>query len=511
MKEIIIDGHHLTLEDVHNVARHHYRVRVSEEALVLIEKAEAMVQRYVDEEKVSYGITTGFGKFSDVYISKDETSKLQKNLIMSHACGVGNPLNEDVVRAMMLLRLNSLAQGHSGIRKSTFNALLSMLNNDVYPLVYEKGSLGASGDLCPLAHMSLVLLGLGEAFVDGKRVSGREALAHANLEPVVLAAKEGLALINGTQAMCAVGSLACYDALKLSKISDMALSLTMEALGGIKDAFDPRVHQVRPHNGQIHTASNVLAFLEGSQNITNQGETRVQDPYTLRCAPQVHGACKDAIKHVADKLLIEINSVTDNPILFVDDDYIISGGNFHGESVALAFDYLGIAISELANISERRLERLVNPALSYGLPAFLSENGGLNSGFMIVQYSAAALVSENKVLAHPASVDSIPSSANQEDHVSMGTIAARKGSDIIANTYDVVAMELLAAAQGIDLRNSKDKLGKGTSLLYNLIRQEVPYLAEDTTMYPLIHQVSYLLKTDEFINKIDNCVKLEEI
>lgn len=511
MEGITIDGHHLTLEDVHKVARHHARVKVSEEALKNIEKAEAMVKRYVEEERVSYGITTGFGKFSDVYISKEETAKLQKNLIMSHACGVGEPFSEDVVRAMMLLRLNSLAQGHSGIRKSTFLALLDMLNKDVYPLVYEKGSLGASGDLCPLAHMTLVLLGLGEAFINGERVSGAVALQHANLTPIELAAKEGLALINGTQAMCAVGTLACYDALQLSKVSDMALSLTMEVLGGIRDAFDERVHLVRPHIGQLHTASNVRILTEGSTNLTNQGETRVQDPYTLRCAPQVHGACKDAIAHVANKLLIEINSVTDNPILFVEDDYIISGGNFHGESVALAFDYLGIAVSELANISERRLERLVNPALNYGLPAFLSENGGVNSGYMIVQYSAAALVSENKVLAHPASVDSIPSSANQEDHVSMGTIAARKGSSIVYNTAQVLAMELLASAQAVDLRNCSDKLGKGTSLLYKLIREKVPYYPVDTTMYPLIHTVKELILSDEFITEINNCVKLEEV
>lgn len=511
MEGIVIDGHHLTLKQVHDVARNHARVSVSEEALKAISKAEEMVKRYVEEERISYGITTGFGKFSDVYISKDETAKLQKNLIMSHACGVGEPFKEEVVRAMMLLRLNSLAQGHSGIRKSTFLALLNMLNHDVYPLVYEKGSLGASGDLCPLAHMTLVLLGLGEAFVEGKRVSGAEALAHAGLHSVELTAKEGLSLINGTQAMCAVGTLACYDALTLSKVADMALSLTMETLGGIRDAFDERVQMVRPHAGQIHTARNVLSFTTGSTNLTKQGETRVQDPYTLRCAPQVHGACKDAIAHVHDKLLIEINSVTDNPILFVDDDYIISGGNFHGESVALAFDYLGIAVSELANISERRLERLVNPALSYGLPAFLSENGGVNSGYMIVQYAAASLVSENKVLAHPASVDSIPSSANQEDHVSMGTIAARKSADIIENTSQVLAMELLAAAQGMDLRGCQDKCGKGTSLLYKLIREKAPYLAQDDVMYPYIHAIQELLYSEEFMSKIETSVKLEEV
>lgn len=509
MKKILIDGQHLTIEEVVEVARNYAEVVISDEAKAKITKAEQMVKRFIDEERVSYGITTGFGKFSDTVISKEDVGTLQRNLIMSHACGVGEPFSEDVVRAMMLLRLNSLVNGYSGIRLSSVETLLSMLNQKVYPLVYEKGSLGASGDLCPLAHLALVLIGEGEAFINHQKVTGKEAMEKAGITPVTLYAKEGLALINGTQAMCAVGCLVVYDALACSKYSDISLSLTMEALEGIRDAFDPRLHAVRPHHGQISTAENVLKLLKGSERITAQGEIRVQDPYSLRCAPQVHGATKDAIAHVADKLTIEINSVTDNPVLFVDDDDAISGGNFHGESVAMAFDYLGIAIAELANISERRLERLVNPALS-GLPAFLAPKGGLNSGFMIVQYSAAALVSENKVYAHPASVDSIPSSGNQEDHVSMGTIAARKARLILNQTRQVVAMEILTACQAIDFKPEKH-LGKGTKIAYDFVRNQVPFVEEDLVLYPLIHQVEALLIDGSLLHSVENIVQLKEI
>lgn len=511
MNSITIDGQHLTIEQVKLVARDHFRVEVSKEAKNKIIKAEEMVKRYVEEQRVSYGITTGFGKFSETYISKEDTGLLQRNLIVSHACGVGEIFDEEIVRAIMLLRLNSLANGHSGIRLSTFNALLEMLNKDVYPVVYSKGSLGASGDLCPLSHMVLVLIGEGEAFVNGKRVSGKEAMEIAGITPVELVAKEGLALINGTQVMCAVGCMTTYDALKLSKLSDITVALTLEGLRGIKDAFDSRLQLVRPHLGQISSAANVIKLVEGSANVTRQGELRVQDAYSLRCTPVVHGAFKDALRHVKDKLEIEINSVTDNPILFVEDDDIISGGNFHGESVALVFDYLGIAISELGNISERRLEKMVNPAISHGLPAFLIKKGGLNSGFMIVQYSAAALVSENKVLSHPASVDSIPSSANQEDHVSMGTIAARKARTILQQTQEILAMETLAACQAIDLQEEFVHLGKGTLLAYNHIRKYVDFIEEDTVMYPYIHKVLELIKDESILKVVEEVVELEAI
>ena len=508
--ELMIDGHHLVLGDVIDVARNRRRIALSDEAKEKIRKAEQMVKDFVNQGKVSYGITTGFGKFSDTLISKEETGELQRNLIMSHAVGVGDPFSEEIVRAMMLLRINSLSQGFSGIRLSTLETLVNMLNRDVYPLVYEKGSLGASGDLCPLAHMALTLIGEGEAFLNGKRVPSKEAMKAAGIQPVVLSAKEGLSLINGTQAMCAVGCITAYDALQASKLADVSVALSMEALEGIRDAYDARVHAVRPHCGQIHTADNVRELLNGSERITNQGEKRVQDAYVLRCAPQVHGACKDAIRHVVEKLEIEINSVTDNPILFVDDEYAISGGNFHGESVAMAFDYLGIAVSELANIAERRVERLVNPALNNGLPAFLTPKGGLNSGFMIVQYAAAALVSENKVLAHPASVDSIPSSANQEDHVSMGTIAARKAQSILKNTQDVLAMEMLCSTQAIDLQDN-GKLGNGTQPAYDTIRKAVPFFEEDTVFYPYIHKIADMIHDGSLMAAVEQTCSLEEV
>ena len=442
MGHIFIDGNSLILEQFIEVTRNNTKVELAEEAIKKVNKARELVDRYVNENKVVYGITTGFGKFSDVTISGDETKDLQRNLIVSHSCGVGDPLDEDIVRGIMLLRANALAKGYSGIRLSTLQTLIEMLNRRVHPIVPEKGSLGSSGDLAPLAHMVLVMLGEGEAIYEGIRMPGKEAMDKAGIETVELVAKEGLALINGTQVMTSVGAHTVYDALNLSKTADIAAVLTSEALNGITDAYDEKVHLVRGQEGQINSAKNLLNILQGSKNTSRQGELRVQDAYALRCVPQIHGAFKDCFKFVKEKVEIEMNAATDNPLIFADEEQVISGGNFHGEPMALPFDFLGIGLSELANISERRLERLVNPALSNGLPAFLTENGGVNSGFMIVQYAAAALVSENKVLAHPASVDSIPSSANQEDHVSMGTIAARKAKEILENSRKVLAMEI---------------------------------------------------------------------
>jgi len=506
--KIKINGHELTIEAVIKVAREHWKVEVDETTLALIEESQKQVQHFVDEGRPVYGINTGFGKFAEQVITKDDTSLLQHNLIVSHACGVGNHFSEEVVRAMMLLRLNSLAQGYSGITLNTFNTLLTMLNRGVYPVVFDKGSLGASGDLVPLSHLALVMLGLGEAYVDGRVVSGAEALANAGIQPVKLQAKEGLALINGTQAMCAVGCLTLYDALQLAKLSDVAVALSMEALRGVITAYDAKVHQLRPHPGQLCSASNVRNLLQNSQRVTKQGELRNQDAYTLRCAPVVHGASKDAFRHVRAQLEVEINSVTDNPLIFPEEHCAISGGNFHGQSVAMAFDYLGIAIAELANISERRLEKLINPAINHGLPAFLSANGGLNSGFMIVQYSAAALVSENKILAHPASVDSIPSSGNQEDHVSMGTIAARKAQSILMNAYDVLAMEIMAATQAIEMVDH-GKLGLGTQLAYQAVRNVVPFIKGDIVMYPHLQALSSYLKTGDLIKQL-NTITMED-
>lgn len=499
LHKIIIDGEHLTIEDVVKVAREGYMVELSDEAKKRVIKAREVVDRYVEEGKVVYGITTGFGKFSDVVISKEEAKKLQRNLIVSHACGVGDEFPEEVVRAIMLLRANALSKGCSGVRLETLETLIEMLNKGVYPVIYEKGSLGASGDLAPLSHMVLVMIGEGEAYYNGERLRGSDALLKAGIKEVELVEKEGLALINGTQVMTAVGTLALYDAINLSKAADIVASHTIEALRGITDAYYFKVHNVRPQVGQLKSAQNLLRVLEDSKLTTKQGELRVQDAYTLRCIPQVHGASKDAIEYVKKVVEIEINSATDNPLIFADEDRVISGGNFHGQPMALAMDFLGIAVSELANISERRIERLVNYQLN-DLPAFLTKKGGLNSGFMIAQYSAAALVSENKVLAHPASVDSIPSSANQEDHVSMGTIAARKARSIIYNATKVLGIEYLAACQAIDLRG-KYELGKGTNVGFNLLREHVPMLNNDRVMYVDINRAAALLI--ELVNKVE--------
>ena len=502
--KLILGDQNLRLEDVVNVARNNYKVELADTSIKRIEKARALVERYVEEGRVCYGITTGFGMFSDVVISEEDTSLLQKNLIMSHACGVGNPFSIEIVRGIMLLRVNNFTKGHSGIRLCAVEKLVEMLNKGVTPFIPEKGSLGASGDLAPLSHMVLVMLGMGKAYFNGELLEGAVALEKAGIEKLEnLSSKEGLALINGTQAMTSVGALTVYDSIQLMKHLDVAAAMTFEAFKGVTCALDHKLHEVRGHKGQIKTARNLLNILSGSSSITKQGEVRVQDPYSLRCTPQIHGASKDAINYVKEKVEIEINAVTDNPIIFPDDDQVLSGGNFHGQPMALPFDFLGIALSEMANISERRIERLVNPDLNHGLPAFLVEKGGLNSGFMIVQYSAAALVSENKVLAHPASVDSIPSSANQEDHVSMGTIAARKAREILGNVRKVIAMEMLTATQGIDLRKI-EKLGIGTEVAYGIIRKDVKYYDIDRVMNIDIDKVEKIIESNIIINNVEN-------
>jgi len=504
MSKIKINGQDLTTQDVVNVARKGYKVELTEEAIAKVIKARKLVDELVDNKESVYGITTGFGKFSDVPISKEETKDLQRNLIISHACGVGNPFKNDVVKGIMLLRVNNLAKGHSGVRLETLNTLMEMINKDVYPVIPEKGSLGASGDLAPLSHMVLVMLGEGEAHFEGVCMTGKEAMDKAGIPTIELTSKEGLALINGTQVMTSVGALALYDTERLMKLADVSCALTVEALNGITDAFDPRLHRVRPHQGQMDTAANLLTLLTDSGLTTKQGEIRVQDAYTLRCTPQIHGASKDALHYCLDKVNIEMNSVTDNPIIFPDDRVVFSGGNFHGQPMALPFDFLGIALAEIANVSERRTERLVNPQLS-GMPAFLTEKGGLHSGFMIAQYASAALVSENKVLAHPASVDSIPSSANQEDHVSMGTIGARKAAEILENVMNVIAIEILSACQAIDFKDPA-LLGKGTKVAYNVVREKVTKLTDDRVMYKDINAVYDLVKSHAIIDAVEETI-----
>ncbi len=504
-KTISLNGEQFQLEELSEVARNGAGIAIAEASKAKIDKSRALVDKWVKEGVRIYGVTTGFGALSDVTISLENTRRLQKKILFSHAAGMGREMEADVVRAMMALRVNDFCRGNSGLRLQTIQMLADMLNSGIVPVVPEKGSVGASGDLVPMAHLALVMIGEGEAFVDGIRMSGAKALASRNLDPLELAAGEGLALINGTQFMIALGCLALHDALNLCKHADIAASMSLETLMGTRTAFDPRIHQVRPHQGQIMAAQNMLKITENSEIISSHEDcSRVQDAYTLRCSPQVHGASWDAFAYVDKVIRVEMNASTENPLIFPESEEFLSGGNFHGQPLALACDFLGIAIAELANISERRIERLVNPYLS-GLPAFLVEDGGLNSGYMIAQYAAAALVSENKVLAHPASVDSIPTSANKEDHVSMGAIAARKCRDIVENAEDVIAIELLCGAQAIDLFTNI-KAGNGTLAAYNTIRQQVDYMKEDRLLSTDIATVKQMLKNGAVVRAVEAAV-----
>ncbi len=501
MNTVLITGNDLTLKEVAKVSRYGALVELDKEAESRIIASRKVVDTLAAEGKVVYGITTGFGQFCNTVISANESKKLQRNLIVSHAVGAGEAFEAEVSRAIMLLRINNLAKGYSGIRLETLRTMIQMLNRGVTPVIPQKGSLGASGDLVPLAHMVLPMIGMGQAQYQNQICDGAKAMSLADIPLIELTEKEGLALINGTQVMTAVGALTLLDTIGLVKTADIAASLSFEAQNGIIDALDQRIHEVRPHKGQVDTARIIKRLLTGSKNVTRQGELRVQDAYSLRCAPQVHGASKDAVNYVKEKVEIEMNSVTDNPIIFTDTYEGISGGNFHGQTMALSFDFLGIALAELADISERRIERMVNSALS-DLPSFLVEKGGLNSGYMIVQYTAASLVSENKVLAHPASVDSIPSSANQEDHVSMGTIAARKANEIMKNVRRVLAMELMCACQAVDLRGDKG-LGTGTGAAYETVREKITKLMEDRPLYADINHCEELIKNGTLIERVE--------
>jgi histidine ammonia-lyase len=500
---ILLDGNSLTLEQVVQAARAGEKVELSSAGEAQILHSRAIVDRILEEERPVYGVSTGFGDFSTVFIEKEKRAQLQRNLILSHATGVGEPFPADVVRAAMLLRANSLAKGYSGIRLETVQLLLAMLNHGVVPVIPCQGSVGASGDLAPLSHMVLVMLGEGEAFVQGERRSGREALAAAGLSPIVLSGKEGLALINGTQMMTAVGCMAWQDAMNLMKAADIAAAMSLEALKGTRAAFDLRISAVREHPGQRAASENLLALTADSAIIASHIHcSKVQDAYSLRCVPQVHGASKDALRHAARTLTIEINSVTDNPLIMPDTGEAISGGNFHGQPVALVMDYLKLAIAELGNISERRTNRLLDMHLS-NLPAFLTAFPGVDSGLMITQYVAASLVSENKVLVHPASADSIPTSANQEDHVSMGTIAARQAREILNNVVNVLAIELLAAAQGIDFLEPLAP-GRGTAAAQQAIREIIPHLDKDRFLSPEIRKLHDLIADGTLVQRVES-------
>ena len=510
---VVIDGKSLTVEEVIRVCRGMEEVTIAPEAQEAVNKARAYIEKKLEENAVIYGLTTGFGKFANVVISPEETAALQKNLIMSHTCTAGEPYEQKYVRAAMLLRCNALVRGYSGIRLSTVQTMVDMLNAGIHPVVPCKGSLGASGDLAPLSHIALGLIGLGDVEYKGEIMPAADAMAKEGITPVQLAAKEGLALNNGTQMMTAVGVNVLYDAMKLAKVADIAGAMTAEALHGITKAYDEKVHLLRGHQGQIDVAANMRALLEGSKNAFREQPTKVQDPYTLRCIPQIHGASRDAFRYVFDMVSREINAVTDNPIVFPDDDDVISGGNFHGQPMALTFDFLKIAISELANVSERRIERLTNPALAEGLPGFLTKHGGVCSGYMIAQYAAASMVSENKVYDHPASVDSIPSSGNQEDHVSMGTTAARTAAMVLDNAQKVIGIELSAAAQGIWLRqeigeSEIDNLAAGTRAAYDYIRTKADPIDEDVIMYNELKKFDEMIKDESLLDAVEKVVEL---
>ncbi|MCA1032594.1 histidine ammonia-lyase [Bacillus timonensis] len=500
---IILTGSSLTLADMKRIIFENEIVSASQESMEAVAKSREAVEKIVANKKVVYGITTGFGKFSDVLISPNNVEELQLNLIHSHACGVGEAFPEVVSRAMLVLRANALLKGYSGVRPVVIERLLELVNAGIHPVVPQQGSLGASGDLAPLSHLVLPLLGEGEVFYKGKIVSAIEALSIEGVAPITLQAKEGLALINGTQAMTAMGILVYLEAEMFAHQTEAIAAITLEGLRGIMDAFDERVHMARGYQQQIDVAHRIRTYLQDSKLTTEQGELRVQDAYSLRCIPQVHGASWQAFEYVKEKLEIEINAATDNPLIFDDGNDVISGGNFHGQPIAIAMDFIKIAIAELANISERRIERLVNPQLN-DLPPFLSSEPGLQSGAMIMQYCAASLVSENKTFAHPASVDSIPSSANQEDHVSMGTIASRHAYSILQNSRRVLAIELICALQAVEYRGV-DRMATCTRELWKTAREITPTITNDRVFSKDIEKITEWLKgfdTREFLLEV---------
>lgn len=479
------------------MARHRTRVRVSPAAVRRMRRSRAIVDRLVRANQVAYGITTGFGEFAHVRISRDKTRQLQRNLIMSHAVGVGEPFSTEVVRAAMVTRINSLAKGYSGVQISVVRLLQEMLNRGVHPVVPSQGSVGASGDLAPLAHLVLPMLGLGEAEVRGRVLRGPKALARAGLRPVTLEAKDGLALVNGTAFMAGMGALAVHDAFALIEDAQIAGAMSLEALLGTDHAFVPIVGRLRPHPGQVAVAKNLWNLTRGSRIIASHRDPaahrhspRVQDAYSIRCMPQVLGASMDALAYAHRVIETELNSATDNPLI-VPGEGSLSAGNFHGQPLALAMDFLAIAVAEIADIAERRIDRLVNPHVSE-MKAFLVESGGLNSGYMVAQYTAAALVSENKVLAHPASVDSIPTSANQEDHVSMGVVAAWKAQRVVENAANVVALEYMCAAQGLDFRRPL-RPGRGSGAAYSVVRSRIKRLVRDRVLAPDVLRIRRLM------------------
>ena len=505
---VALNGEDLSLADVWAVAVDGARAELSDDGRAKLRAARDLVDAAASETsgEHTYGINTGFGRFVERTIPPELSEELQLRLLRSHACGVGDRYPAEVVRAAMVLRANALAKGYSGARIETVELLLRCLNTGVLPVVPSRGSVGASGDLAPLAHLALPLVGEGRATFDGEELAGAEALARAGLEPVRLAAKEGLSLINGTQFMAAIGSLALVRARRLATSADIACALSLEALQGSRASFRAEIHELRPHPGQTASAANIARLLEGSAIIeAHRWCDKVQDAYSLRCAPQVHGASRDLLAYAERTLQIEVNAATDNPLVFTDAGELISNGNFHGQPVAFALDAAAMAIAELANISERRVERLTNPSLSDGLPAFLTHDGGLNSGFMIPQYVSASLVSENKVLCHPASVDSIPTSAGQEDHVSMGNASALTCWQVLANSERALAIELLAAAQGVEFLAPLEP-GAGARAAHDLVRAHSATVLEDRSLAQDIEAVAELIRNGVLVSAVEHAV-----
>src|SRR6266536_1057309 len=499
-----LTGDNLTIDDVWAVAVDRAPAALSGAAREKVVRARELVERAAHGAREhTYGVNTGFGRFVSRSIPEELTGELQLRLLRSHACGVGEPYPPEIVRAAMLLRANTLAKGNSGARIETVELLLECLDRGVLPHVPARGSVGASGDLAPLAHLALPLVGEGEAWHEGELISGADALAAAGLEPTRLAAKEGLSLVNGTQFMAAYGALGIVRARRLTQVADLACALSLEALQGSRTSFLPQIHRLRPLRGQADSAANVLRLLDGSAiNEAHRWCDKVQDAYSLRCAPQVHGASRDLLDYADYTVSVELNAATDNPLVLVDDDALVSNGNFHGQPLAFALDALAMAVAELASISERRVERLVNPNLSDGLPAFLTSDGGLNSGFMIPQYVAASLVSENKVLCHPASVDSIPTSAGQEDHVSMGNAAGLKAWQVLANSERAVAIELLAGSQGVEFHAPLEP-GAGVRATRAAVRELSPRLRDDRSLAPDIEAVATAIRDGSLVAAVE--------
>lgn len=498
--EVVLDGDSLSIEQICSVARGGATVTISPQARTRMQRSRAVVERSVAEGVPIYGVTTGIGEFSRIRISPEQSAELQRRIIYSHSAGTGDPQPQDVVRAAMLLRANTLSKGYSGVRISLLDTVLDMINRGVVPYINEKGSLGTSGDLSPLAQFAEVAIGEGRAYYQGELMSGGEAMQRAGVKPTDLTYKEGLGLINGAQMMTAGAALLVHDAEQAVKNATIASAMTADALRAVARAFAAPVHRVRPFRGQNAVAANLLRLFADSEVMANR-TGRVQDGYSIRCTPQILGPTLDTLQYVRDTVNIEVNAASDNPLFFGDEDEYFAAGNFHGQGIGLAVDYLCIALAEVANLSERHTNRLLNPVLS-GLPDFLVEGKGLNSGLMVAQYTAAALVSENKVLSHPASVDSISVSADQEDHVSMGPIAVRKCSEILKNVLVVLAIEMMSAAQAFEFHGGR-RPGRGTAVAYDLIRSKVPRLVVDRVLYPDIEAIRMLIEDGSLLDAVE--------